>query len=59
MKLLKDKSNLLGAHTVQIRGGDPGDILPVEPDLTRRRTVKAANQIHQRRFTRARRPHDR
>ena len=59
VKLLKDESNFFRAHAIQVRGRDPGHILPVEPDLARRRPVEAADQIDQRRFTRSRRPHDR
>ena len=59
MKLLKDESNFFRAHAIQVRGRDSSDILPVEPDLARGRPVEAADQIDQRRFTRARRPHDR
>src|SRR5260370_252984 len=37
---------------------DAGNILAVEPNLTRGRAVEAADQIYQRRFTRPRRAHD-
>ena len=59
VKLLEDETDLFGAHAVQLRSRNPGHILPIEPDLARRWPVQAANQIHQRRFPRSRRPHDR
>ena len=33
MKLLKNKSNLFGAHPIQIRRRDAGHVLAVEPDF--------------------------
>ncbi len=59
VKLLKDESNLFCSHAVQLAGGNARDTLPVKPDFTGRGPVEAANQIHQRRFARPRRPHNR
>src|SRR5271168_2100800 len=58
VKLLKDESNLLRAHAVQVSGRDAGHVLPVEPDLARRGAVKTSDQIHQRRLPRPGRAHD-
>jgi hypothetical protein len=59
VELLEDESNLFGAHAIQIAGGNAGNILPVEPDFAGGRAVEAADQIHQRRFARSGRAHDR
>ena len=48
VKLLEDKSDFFRAYAIQIRRRNPGNILPIEPDLARRRPVEAANQIDQR-----------
>jgi hypothetical protein len=53
MKLLKDESDFLGAHAIQVRGRNAGDVLAVEPDFAGAGTVEAADQIDQRRFTRS------
>src|ERR1700735_4155723 len=36
----------------------PATILPVKPYFSRGRTIQTSDQIHQRRFTRSRWPHD-
>src|ERR1700678_927262 len=59
MKLLEDKSNLLSTHAGQLTSRNPGDILTIQPNLACSRAVQTTDQIHQRRFPRTRRTHDR
>src|ERR1700730_9662008 len=59
MELLKDEANFFRAHPIELVGGNAGNVLPVEPDFSRTRSVQAANQVHQRGFSRSRRAHDR
>src|ERR1700688_2913147 len=59
MVLLKYESNLLRTYACKLLRPEPRYIFSIQPDFTRARTVQAANQIHQRRFTRARWSHHR
>ena len=58
MKLLEDESNFFRAHAIQFGRADAGHVLPIKPNLAGRRAIKAADQVHQRRLARSRRPHD-
>src|SRR5258705_1783866 len=59
VKLLKDEPDFLGAYAVQFGSRDVGNVLTIQPYFTAAGAVKAADEIHQRRFPRARRAHDR
>src|ERR1700730_8059142 len=59
MELLKDEANFFRAHPIEFVGGNARNVLPVKPDFSCTRSVQAANQVHQRRFSRSRRTHDR
>src|SRR3989442_365985 len=54
---LEDEADLLVADPGQRIVGQVGDLLPVEPVLTAARRVEAADQVHERRFPRARGSH--
>ncbi len=58
VKLLEDESNLFRAHAIQFVRRNAGNVLAVEPDFAGCGAVEAANQIHQRRFTRPGGAHD-
>src|SRR6266850_1044616 len=47
MKLLEDKTDLLGAKAVEGRVGERGDILAVEPYFARAGPVETSNQVDQ------------
>src|SRR5258708_14672240 len=59
MKLLEDESNFVSAHARQLTRVEMRDVFAIQPDLAGARTIQAPDQIHQRRFSRAPRPHDR
>src|SRR5579863_524313 len=59
MELLKDETHFVSAYASQLTGVEMGDVFSIQPDLARAGAVQASNQIHQRRFPRPRRPHDR
>src|SRR5581483_10086225 len=58
MELLEDKPDLFGPKTIELRAGKFLHILAVDVDVTGCRPIEASNQVHQRRFARARWPHD-
>src|ERR1700682_2795531 len=59
MELLKDEANFFRAHPIEFVGRNTRNVLPVEPDFSRTRSVQATNQVHQGGFSRSRRAHDR
>ena len=59
VELLEHESDRAVADAGQLVGGEPGDVLAVEPVGARRRHVEAADHVHERRLARARRAHDR
>src|ERR1700674_19598 len=59
MELLKDEADFFRAHPIEFVGRNARNVLPVEPDFSRTRSVQAANQVHRRGFARSRRAHDR
>src|ERR1700738_3782061 len=59
MELLKDEANFFRAHPIELVRRNARNVVPVEPGCSRSRSVQAANQVHQRGFSRSRRSHDR
>ena len=59
LKNWKDEADLVAAQPGQRRRRKRRERLPVDPDLARRRPVEPADQIQQRGFSGAGRPHDR
>ncbi len=59
VELLKHKTNFLRPHSIQFVRGDSRHIFAIEPNLSGSGAVQAADQVHQRRFARSRRAHDR
>ena len=59
VELLEHKADFLRPHPIQLTCGNIGDVFTIKPNLARSRTIKAANQVHQRRLARAGRAHDR
>ncbi len=58
VELLEDETHFFGAGAVQVRGGNHGNILAVEPNFTASGTIQAADQVGESRFSRAGRAHD-
>ena len=58
MEGLKDKADLFRANAIEFGGGDVGDVVSVEHDLTGARPIKTADEVDERRFARPGRPHD-
>src|SRR5437016_10033757 len=56
---LEDESDLLVADAGQLVIGQIAHLLPVQPVFARRGCVQAADQVHERRLARTRRPHHR
>src|SRR5437879_8082879 len=58
MELLENKSDLLRAHAIQFARRNAGNVLTIQPDLSRCRAIQATDQVYQSRLARPGRAHN-